>query len=162
MADRLYRRGFKDAHLRVIRLNAILLLPLFVGMALAPTLAIALGLMMLGMLLGTIHGGVAGAALQLITPNRLRARMVALYFLVANLVGLGLGPTLIALVTDLGFHNDADLRYSLAIVTAVVLPISAGILTLGLKPFAAAAKAAERRAAEHAQYPQQEPLRLKA
>ncbi len=150
MADRLYRRGFKDAHLRVIRLNAILLLPLFVGMALAPTLAIALGLMILGMLLGTIHGGVAGAALQLITPNRLRARMVALYFLVANLVGLGLGPTLIALVTDLGFHSDADLRYSLAIVTAVVLPISAAILTLGLKPFAAAAEAAELRAAVNA------------
>lgn len=145
MADNMYRRGFKDSHLRVIRLNAILLIPLFVGMALAPTVGIALALMILGMLLGTIHGGVAGAALQLITPNRLRARMVALYFLVANLVGLGLGPTAIALVTDLGFHDDAALRYGLAIVTAVALPISAIILTLGLKPFARAVEAAEIR-----------------
>ncbi|HEX7946618.1 MAG TPA: MFS transporter, partial [Phenylobacterium sp.] len=146
LADSLYRRGFKDAHLRVIRLNAILLAPLFIGMALAPTAEVALTLMIVGMLAGTIHGGVAGAALQLITPNRLRARMVALYFLVANLVGLGLGPTAIALVTDLAFGDDAALRYGLAIVTGVALPLSAVILTLGLKPFARAVEAAEARA----------------
>jgi MFS family permease len=146
MADRLYRRGVRDAHLRVIRLNAILLAPVFVGMALAPSAPIALGLMILGMLIGTLHGGVAGAALQLITPNRLRARTVALYFLVANLVGLGLGPTAIALVTDLVFHDDGALRYSLAVVTAVALPLSALILTLGLRPFARAVEAAEQAA----------------
>ena len=145
LADSLYRRGFKDAHLRVIRLNAILLAPLFIGMALAPTAAVALTLMIVGMLAGTIHGGVAGAALQLITPIRLRARMVALYFLVANLVGLGLGPTAIALVTDLAFGDDAALRYGLAIVTGVARPLSAVILTLGLKPFARAVEAAEAR-----------------
>ncbi|HEY0650149.1 MAG TPA: MFS transporter [Phenylobacterium sp.] len=144
MADGLYRRGFKDAHLRVIRLNAVLLLPLFVGMALAPTAPLALGLMIVAMLIGTIHGGVAGAALQLITPNRLRARMVALYFLVANLIGLGLGPTAIALVTDLAFGRPEALRYGLAIVTGVALPVSALILTAGLKPFARAVEAAEQ------------------
>jgi MFS family permease len=144
MADGLYRRGFKDAHLRVIRLNAVLLLPLFVGMALAPTAPLALGLMVVGMLIGTIHGGVAGAALQLITPNRMRARMVALYFLVANLIGLGLGPTAIALVSDLAFGRPEALRYGLAIVTGVALPLSAMILTAGLKPFARAVEAAEQ------------------
>jgi MFS family permease len=144
MADGLYRRGFKDAHLRVIRLNAVLLLPLFIGMALAPTAPLALGLMIVAMLVGTIHGGVAGAALQLITPNRLRARMVALYFLVANLIGLGLGPTAIALVTDLAFGRPEALRYGLAIVTGVALPVSALILTAGLRPFARAVEAAEQ------------------
>lgn len=143
LADRLYHRGFRDAHLRVIRLNAIVLAPLFVGMALAPNAGLALALMIAGMLAGTIHGGVAGAALQLITPNRLRARMVALYFLVANLVGLGLGPTAIALVTERVFGDDAALRYGLAAVTGVALPVSAVILTLGLRPFARAVEAAE-------------------
>lgn len=144
LADRLYDRGFKDAHLRVIRLNAVLLLPLFVGMALAPSAPLALGLMVVAMLVGTIHGGVAGAALQMITPNRLRARMVALYFLVANLIGLGMGPTAIALVTDVVFGRPEALRYGLAIVTGVALPISALILTAGLKPFARAVEAAEQ------------------
>lgn len=144
MADRMYRRGLRDAHLRVIRLNAVILAPLFIGMALAPSRELALGLMILGMLLGTIHGGVAGAGLQLIAPNRLRARTVALYFLVANLIGLGLGPTAIALVTDVVFGDDAALRYGIAIVTAAALPVAAVILTVGLKPFAEAAEAADR------------------
>ncbi|MBL8554846.1 MAG: MFS transporter [Phenylobacterium sp.] len=148
LADTLYRRGFKDAHLRVIRLNAVVLAPLFVGMALAPSAGIALALMVAGMLFGTIHGGVAGAALQLVTPDRLRARVVALYFLAANLVGLGLGPTAIALATERVFGSDDALRYGLALVTAAALPVSALVLTLGLKPFARAVEAAE--AAEHA------------
>jgi MFS family permease len=147
LADRMYRRGYKDAHLRVIRLNAVILLPLFVGMALAPSAALALGLMVAGMLLGTIHGGVAGAALQMITPPRLRARTVALYFLVANLVGLGLGPTAIALVTEHAFGSDAALRYGLAVVSGIALPVAALILTLGLRPFARAVIAAEQAAA---------------
>ena len=148
LGDRLYRRGYKDAHLRVIRLNAIILLPLFVGMALAPRADLALGLMALGMLLGTIHGGVAGAALQLIAPNRLRARVVALYFLVANLVGLGLGPTAIAFVTEAVFGREDALRFGLAVVTAVALPLAALVLTLGLKPFARAVAMAEASTAQ--------------
>jgi len=66
---------------------------------------------------------------------------------VANLVGLGLGPTAVALVTDKVFGDDAALRYGLAIVTAVALPISAIILSFGLKPFARAVAAAEDRLA---------------
>mgnify|MGYP001052180732 CR=1 FL=1 len=147
LADRLYRRGFKDAHLRVIRLNAVVLLPLFVGMALAPSAGLALALMFVAMLLGTIHGGVAGAALQMIAPARLRAQTVALYFLVANLVGLGLGPTAIAFATQHIFGSDSALRYGLALVTAVALPIAALVLTWGLKPFASAVDAADRIAA---------------
>lgn len=146
MADRMYDRGRKDAHLRVIRLNALLLLPLLGGMALAPTAGIALTLMILTMLMGTIHGGVAGAALQLITPNRLRARMVALYFLVANLIGLGCGPTAMALITDRVFGDDSALRYAIALVTVVAMPISAAVVTWGMKPFARAVEAAERAA----------------
>lgn len=143
LADRMYDRGFKDAHLRVIRLNAIILLPLFLGMALAPSVGIALTMMVLIMLLGTIHGGVAGAALQLVTPNRLRARMVALYFLVANLIGLGCGPTAMALITDRVFGDDAALRYAIAIIAAVTMPISILVASLGLKPFARAVEEAE-------------------
>jgi len=143
MADRMYDRGRKDAHLRVIRLNALLLLPLLCGMALAPSAGVALGLMIVMMLIGTIHGGVAGAALQMITPPRLRARMVALYFLVANLIGLGCGPTAMALVTDRLFGDDAALRYAIALVTALAMPISAAAATLGLRAFARAVENAE-------------------
>ena len=49
-----------------------------------------------------------------------------------------------ALVTELVFGRPEALRYGLAIVTAVALPVSALILTAGLKPFARAVEAAEQ------------------
>jgi MFS family permease len=99
-----------------------------------PNAGIALALLAPGFLMTTMHG-VGSVALQLISPNEYRARMTALYFFVVNLIGLGLGPTVIALVTDFGFGDDGALRYSLAIVSAVSLSIAAAILTLGLPAY---------------------------
>ena len=140
-ADRLFARGVADAHLRVILFSVVLCWPLFVATPLMPNAGGAMVLLALGGVAATLHGGIAGAALQLMTPGHLRARMTALYFLVANLIGLGLGPTLVALVTDYVLHDEASLRYAMAGVSAVVLPASALILTLGLKPFARAVRA---------------------
>lgn len=143
LADWLYRRGHRDGHLRVIRINAIILTPLFIFMALTPSLTLSLAAMVISMLVGTIHGGAAGSALQLIAPSHLRARLAALYFLVVTLLGLGIGPTAIALITDRVFGDDNALRYSIAIVTAVALPLSTIILSLGLKAFAQSVERAE-------------------
>lgn len=143
LADRLYRQGHRDGHLRVIRINAIILTPLFVFMALTPSLNLSLAAMVISMLVGTIHGGAAGSALQLIAPSHLRARLAALYLLVATLLGLGVGPTAIALITDRVFGDDNALRYSIAIVSAIALPLSAIILSFGLKAFAQSVERAE-------------------
>ena len=83
----------------------------------------------------TMHG-VGTVALQFITPNEYRARVTALYFFVVNLVGLGFGPMLIALLTDHLFSDDGALRYSIALVTGVALPLAAIILTAGFSAFA--------------------------
>ena len=89
-----------------------------------------------------MHGGVAGAALQLITPNRYRAQATALYFFVANLIGFGLGPTAVALITDYGFGEDGALRHSLSIVASIVLPLSAIIVMSSMAAFRRAVDAA--------------------
>jgi len=83
----------------------------------------------------TMHG-VGTVALQFITPNEYRARATALYFFVVNLVGLGFGPMLIALLTDHLFMDDGALRYSIALVTGIALPLAAVILTAGFSAFA--------------------------
>ncbi|MGN6690616.1 MAG: hypothetical protein ACTHJU_06710, partial [Sphingopyxis sp.] len=83
----------------------------------------------------TMHG-VGTVALQLITPNEYRARATALYFFIVNLVGLGFGPMLMALLTDHLFGYDGALRYSIALVAGVALPLAAIILTMGFKAYA--------------------------
>ncbi|WP_044558352.1 MFS transporter [Azospirillum sp. B4] len=80
--------------------------------------------------------------IQDITPNRLRGRAISLHFIFSGLLGMGLAPTLIALVTDHVLHDPGALRASLLIVLVPV--IIAGFLA-GL---------AGRRAYERARRPQ--------
>ena len=87
--------------------------------------------------------GLHAAALQVITPTPLRAQMTALYFLVGNMLALGFGPTLVALVTDYGFGDPQYLRYSMALVSAVVLPVGGLLGYLALKPYRASRERAE-------------------
>lgn len=79
--------------------------------------------------------GLAVAAIQQITPNELRGQVSAVYLFTVNLIGIGLGPTLIALLTDFYFQNPADLRYSMVIIAGLASLIAAISIFLGLKPF---------------------------
>lgn len=135
LADRLFGKGVPDAHLRVMRLSVVLGGPPLLAAVLMPNASLALIMLAIAFPCMTMHG-VGGVALQLITPNEYRARLTALYFFVVNLVGLGFGPVLIALLTDNLFQDDAALRYSIAVVAAIALPIAAIILTWGFKGFA--------------------------
>ena len=63
--------------------------------------------------------GIAVAAMHEVTPNRLRAQAVGLYMFTINLIGLGFGPTAVALLTDYLFGDPQMLRYSMAIVGSI-------------------------------------------
>ena len=79
--------------------------------------------------------GLPAAALQVIAPNLLRAQMVALYFLIGGLIANAFGPTLYALMTDYVFEDPMMIHYSLAAVSAIVLPLSAIFGKLALRPY---------------------------
>ena len=78
---------------------------------------------------------VAPAAIQEIMPNAMRGQASAIYLFVVNLLGLGLGPTAVALVTDYVFRDDQAVRYSLLIVMTSAELIALGLLWKGLKPY---------------------------
>lgn len=89
--------------------------------------------------------GVAVSALQQFTPNELRGQVSALLYLFpVNLVGIGLGPSLVALMTEQVFRNPADLRYSMALIGCVASVIAACALFAGIRPFAASLARAQR------------------
>ncbi len=135
LADRMFGRGIADAHLRVMRLSILLGGPPLLAATLMPNAMFAFAMLGVAFPMLTMHG-VGTVALQFITPNQYRARVTALYFFVVNLTGLGFGPMLMALLTDHVFGYDGALRYSIALVTVVALPIAAIILTVGFSAFA--------------------------
>jgi MFS family permease len=73
----------------------------------------------------TLASGSCPALLQEITPGRLRGVQHALAVLTSNLIGLGMGPTAVALVTDLVLHDERRLKLSLAIALPVMLAVAA-------------------------------------
>jgi MFS family permease len=76
--------------------------------------------------------GAAAAAIQEISPDRMRAQMSALYLLALNLLGLGLGPTAVALMTDRVFGDPLAVGRSILVVTVVGLVLASAIIAAGL------------------------------
>jgi MFS family permease len=70
------------------------------------------------------------AAIQELTPNRMRAQVTAAMLLVVNLIGAGLGPTLIALFTDFLFHDPQALPHALSLAAVLTLPPAVVLLVV--------------------------------
>jgi len=133
--DSLARRGYRDAHFRVGLTVCVLSLLPTLFYPLMPSSKLALILLVPSIFLHAAIYGVAPAALQQVVPNEMRAQISALYLFVVNLVGLGVGPTVVALVTDRVFHDDNMVGYSLLIVCTSAYVLSMLLWGLGLKPY---------------------------
>jgi len=135
LCDSLARRGYRDAHFRVGLTVCVLVLLPALFYPLMPSSKLAVILLVPFAFLQAAMYGVAPAALQQVVPNEMRAQISALYLFVLNLVGMGMGPTAVALVTDRVFHDDNMLRYSLLIVCTGAYMLSMLVWWLGLKPY---------------------------
>ncbi len=90
---------------------------------------------MLAMLGGFMVIACAAASLLDFTPSRLRGQATAIYFLVNSLLGIGVGPTLVALFTDYVFGYPEAVRYSLAIVPTVAFFLAGTCFLLVRAPY---------------------------
>lgn len=132
-ADRLEQRGDPTAKLRVLYWCGIgLLLPAVVA-PFMPTMNSHALVIFWTFFFGTAATGPAGAYVQTITPERMRAQFGALYQLSLTLVGATLGPLAVGLVTDRVIGDEARIGESLSLVSAVVNPIAAILLWQALK-----------------------------
>jgi MFS family permease len=143
LADRWYARGRHDSLMRVCLYAALAFVPLSVLVPLMPTPELALLLLVPSTLGGAAVTACGSAALMMITPNEFRAQVSALYYFVINLLGLTLGPSAVAMVTDFGFGYDGALRWSLAIVCAAAGVFALGFLAAHLPRYRAAIAEAE-------------------
>ena len=135
VADALLARGYTDAKLRVGIVAALANLVCGTIFLLAPAPSVAIAALVPYNFFASFAFGAAVAAIQEITPNRMRAQVGAAVMSTLTLIGLGLGPSIVGLITDRVFNDDAAVRYSLLIVTIVGLASAASVLTAGLAPY---------------------------
>lgn len=135
LADALSARGRGDANLRVAWIGVTGWLPFGVLFPLAPTAEWSFVLLAPALFFGSIPFGVAPAAIQQMMPNVMRAQATAIYLFVINLIGMGLGPTAVAVLTTDLFNDPKAIHYSLVIVGAVTHGIATILLLLSLRPY---------------------------
>lgn len=129
LVDRLAARGRADAPIVAAMAGVIvfaLVVPLF---ALAPTLTLATLAAVALAVAQAYPYGIASTSLAMVTPPEMRGQVVALYLLISNLLGLSLGPLLVALGTERVFHDDLAVGRSLALLPLLTMPFAlAGLL----------------------------------
>jgi MFS family permease len=143
LSDWLAARGYRDANLRTGFIAGICALPFVVCFPLMPTGQLAFALLIPATFFGTMPFGAGTAALPLLTPNRMRAVVVALYLIFANLLGQGLGPFSVAALTDYVFGDPGKLWLSMPIAGGGLLLVAILVIGSGLPAISEALRQAE-------------------
>lgn len=135
LADFLARKGVENSKVKVMWFSSILLIPPGLITPLLPTptfAAIGLGLSFFA---GSMGAGPAASAAQEMTPNQMRAQASAFYLFLTNLIGLGLGPTVVALFTDYVFSDIYLIRYSLICMVLTFNPLAIILIRTSFKHY---------------------------
>lgn len=135
LAERLYARGHDDANMRVVFYSSYFVVPLSILFPLMPSAELAVAVGALNFFCAAWVLGPQNAAIQVITPNRMRGQVTALFLFAFNIIGFGLGPLVVPLLTDFVFRDEALIGYSLATAAAVLGPLAMIVIWMSLKPY---------------------------
>lgn len=135
IVDKMVRNGRNDAYLRYF----IITLPIAGVSGMAAFMADGAYGFWVGMVplyfVCLAFMGIASTAIQITTPPEYRGRMSAVFIMVTTLIGLGIGPTLVAAVATSIDPEGSALGTALAIVVAGATVIAMVGLRSGQKSF---------------------------
>jgi uncharacterized membrane protein len=92
-------------------------------------------LMVPALFFGALPFGCGTSTLPLVAPNRLRAQVVAVYLLVANLLGNTIGPTGVGAFTDFIYKDELRLGDAISTVAPILYILGAAIACLAIRPY---------------------------
>lgn len=135
LADHLTARGKLVGSILISLIATSVLIVTGVALAFAPSaefalVAVAATTFFLGMPVA-----LAPPILQAITPNQLRGQVTSIYLLLINLIGLGMGPFLVAFFTDFIFYDEQKVGLSLGLVSALAALLSVVCLARAIGPY---------------------------
>ena len=118
LSDKLYKKGHKDAPYLILLLGVAILVPSGIAATLMPGPILAFGFLVINTVGLAFASAVGPTALLNITPERIRAQVTALYYMVASLGGLIFGPMTVSLLSDFVFGNE-NIRFAVSAVPAL-------------------------------------------
>jgi MFS family permease len=136
---RFVRTDSGSAHMRTLLVVALGCAAPAIFAPLVSNAGIAVFLWLVAQMFLGAYYGIALAALQIITPNRMRGLNTAFFSFCITLVGLGVGSACVGALTDVVFADDHAVGKSLALVNAVAITVATVILLRGLRSIRARA-----------------------
>jgi MFS family permease len=143
-AERMTAAGRKDANMRIVFLVTVPLIPAAILLPLVGRVELAFALVGASLFLGSFGSGPANAAIQAVTPGRMRGTTTAIYIAIYNVIGYGLGPLGVGWLNDNVFGAQG-IASSMVVLAAIAGPLGLLCAWLSLKPYAREIEAAEAR-----------------
>jgi len=135
LSDALRRRGRTDAEYWPGIISGVMTLPTGLLSTQAASGEAALAWFAAFMLFSSFAFAPAASALQIVTANRLRGLVSALYLFTINLAGIGFGTFLTGVLTDSVFRDELRVNDSVAWIIGVTAPLAALLLFAGRGAF---------------------------
>jgi MFS family permease len=138
LTDQLHRRNVGGAPLVAIAAGLILVMPCALMLGQASSVAgaaVAFGLVTFFL---SSTAGPCLAGVQYLTPTQHRGAVTAIYMCVMTLIAVGLGPTLIGLISDVLFGAGAGIGKALTAATLSIATLGIGLALCGRRVFQAA------------------------
>ncbi|TZG27829.1 MFS transporter [Sphingomonas montanisoli] len=133
LVDWLHNTGMRDAHYRYFVVNCIALTVVgviaFTVIESAPVVLLMIG--MIHIMLPFTSPAIAH--IQVSTPQRFRARTIAIFMVVLNLIGMITGPSIVAIFTEKVYGGAEHVGLGIATTYAIFGPASAIVLLIGLR-----------------------------
>jgi MFS family permease len=132
LADRLARRD-RRVYAWLPAAGVLVGFPFYVGAMLTDNPYLAIAILVLPSLLNSLWLGPAFGTIQNLAPMKMRALASAMLLFILNIIGLGLGPFLVGVLSDLlsGTLGTDSLRYAIIIATAAYFWAGAHFLLAG-------------------------------
>src|SRR5690606_5970323 len=138
LVSRLYPRLGQAAYMVAMLVAIFGALLSFPWLVLSPSLLSALICVAAGFFFTQSLAGVSVTAIQVVTPNEMRAQVSALFLLFVNLLGYGAGAPLIAGLTDFVYGSPQALASAMSVSALLLAPIALACLLLARRSYTAA------------------------
>lgn len=136
LSEILHRRGTTDSHIRIALAAVLCAMVPAAAAPLMPNAWVSLAMLGLALAFSPVAVSMAPVTMNILSPNRMRGQIFAVYVLVQSVLGWVCGPFIVAVLTDYVFNDSQSVRFSLAVVAGVILPLAALCLEIARRAFA--------------------------
>jgi predicted MFS family arabinose efflux permease len=133
--DWLLHIGYQDAPMRAGMIGALCMLVPAVAFTQVASRELSFALLVVAMFFASFPMPISTAAMQILSPNQMRAQVGAIFLVFNSLVGLGAGMVIVAVMTDKLFKSPLAVGNSMSIEICVASLLAASFLGLGCKHF---------------------------